>query len=115
MADDRTIPNVSIPLIQGGQDDPPKEYTIPVGLLKPVQGQQDDPIKKRTILLNGKMITSEDPLIIGQNFRNLINMRYGEGAPRTVAGMTKINTTVLTTYLKVRSAFHFRKNYESDK
>lgn len=72
------------------------------------------PAQKEIVALSGKLITAEDPLVVGKNFRTLINMRYGDAAPRTIAGMTKINTTALTTYLKVRSAFHFRKNYTSD-
>ncbi len=70
---------------------------------------------KTTVPLSGKLITAEDPLIVGKNFQTLTNMRYGDASPKTISGMTKINTTALTTYLKVRSAFHFRKNYQSDK
>ena len=73
------------------------------------------PWLKTMIPLSGKLITAEDPLIIGKNFKILTNMRYGDASPKTITGMTKINTTALTTYLKVRSAFHFRKNYQSDK
>lgn len=62
------------------------------------------------IPLNGKLMTAEDPVIIGTNFRSLKNMRYTNSGIRGIAGMTKINTTALTTYLKPRSIFHFTKD-----
>lgn len=59
--------------------------------------------------LDGKIILSSDPLIIGKNFRSLKNLRYTDSNPQGVGGMTKINTTALTTYLKIRNGFHYRK------
>ena len=92
------------------------EGTIPIVLrdMKPVEGGQDEPIKKRVIPLSGKLVTSENALVVGVNFRTLTNMRYGDGTPKAVAGMTKINTTAISTYTKVRNMFHFRKNYRND-
>jgi hypothetical protein len=37
-------------------------------------------------------------------------MRYTEANPETIGGMSKINTTALSTYLKVRSGIHYRKS-----
>jgi hypothetical protein len=68
----------------------------------------DERKKHISIPLNGKLITSE-PAAIGQNFRTLTNIRYTDTHLKAVAGMTKINTTAPATYLKARSAFHFRK------
>jgi hypothetical protein len=64
--------------------------------------------KLKTIPLSGKFTTAE-PATIGTNFSTLTNMRYTDTHPKSIAGNTKINTTALTTYLKARNAFHFRK------
>lgn len=61
--------------------------------------------------LNGKLITGEDPATIGNNFQTLKNFRYTNTYPKPVGGMTKINTTALTTYLKPRAGHHFKKTY----
>jgi hypothetical protein len=41
-------------------------------------------------------------------------MRYTEANPETIGGMSKINTTALSTYLKVRSGIHYRKNQPAE-
>lgn len=74
-----------------------------------VPGSESAPMMKKSVQLTGKLITAEDPLIIGQNFKTLTNMRYGDSSPKTIGGMTKINSTALTTYLKVRNAYHYLK------
>lgn len=66
-------------------------------------------LQHKEIPLTGKMTTAE-PAAIGLNFRTLKNLRYTDTHLRGVAGMTKINTSPLTTYLKTRSAFHFKKS-----
>mgnify|MGYP004417313302 CR=1 FL=1 len=63
----------------------------------------------KEIALNGKLRTADDPTTIGNDFQSLINMRYADNNPVGIGGMTKINTTALTTYLKMRSGFHFQK------
>ncbi len=65
----------------------------------------------RNLPLNGKLITSVDGSQLSEgDFQILKNMRYGELSPRSIAGMTKINTAVINaTYLKPRAGFHFRK------
>ncbi len=78
--------------------------------LQEIPAGQNEPVRKVIVPLDGKLITAADPATIGRNFRSLINMRYGNSNPRSVGGMTKINATALTTYLKVRGAIHFRKN-----
>jgi hypothetical protein len=89
--------------------------TMKIGMkgLQDLPDSQNEPFKKNVITLDGKLITSEDPLVIGKNnFRSIVNMRYGNASPKSVAGMTKINTTALSAYPIVRSAIHFRKNFE---
>ncbi|MFA5340611.1 MAG: hypothetical protein WC332_02425, partial [Clostridia bacterium] len=64
--------------------------------------------KYKTIPLTGKLMTA-DPATIGSNFQTLTNMRYTDTHPKSISGNTKINTTALSTYLKTRNAYHFRK------
>jgi hypothetical protein len=86
------------------------ELKVQSAELRPVQGLADEKLGKKVIPLSGKLITAEDPLVISSNFRTLTNMRYGEGAPKSIAGMTKINSSAMdATYKTVKSAFQFRK------
>lgn len=74
------------------------------------------PIRKaRKIELNfsGKLITASDPVTIGENFQSLINMDYGIRSPKSIAGMTKINTTALSDP-KIRSGIHLRKTQPAE-
>lgn len=49
------------------------------------------------------------------DFQTLTNMRYGEKTPRSVTGMTKINSeTIHATNIKTRSGFHFRKDQPAE-
>ena len=49
------------------------------------------------------------------DFQTLTNMRYGEKTPKSVTGMTKINSSVINaTYLKPRAGIHFRKDHPSE-
>ncbi len=68
----------------------------------------------KELALNGKLITSADPVTIGTNFQTYKNLRYGENAPEGILGMSKINPTVLSNYLKIRSGFHFRKEQPAE-
>lgn len=74
----------------------------------------DRPLIPFNIPLNGKLITSEDPAVIGTNFQTLINLRSTDTHPKGIGGMTKINTTPITTYIKPRSGIHFRKESPSE-
>ncbi len=59
--------------------------------------------------LSGKMITSTDPLAIGdQNYKTLTNLRYTDKNPRGVSGMTAINASA-TSYTNIVNGFHFKK------
>ena len=68
---------------------------------------------RKEIPLTGKLVTSEDPVVIGANFRELKNMRYTRTNPKGIGGHTKINSTALT-YPKVRSGIHFRKEQPAE-
>ena len=75
----------------------------------------DPRIKHKEIPLNGKYVTAE-PASIGPNFRTLTNLRYTDTHVKGVAGMTKINSAAVmdATYLKTRSAFHFKKSQPAE-
>lgn len=61
--------------------------------------------------LNGKLITSIDPVQgAGVNFQTLKNLRYTPNGIKGILGMSKINTTALSSYPKIRSGIHFRKD-----
>lgn len=74
-------------------------------------------------LNQSRLVLSKDPSIIGNNFQSLKNLRYTGSYPKGIGGMTPINTSApstggATTYPRVRSAIHFRKegdttDYES--
>jgi len=72
-----------------------------------------DKLNRKEIPLTGKLITNEDPAIIGVNFRQLTNMRYTRTNPKGIGGYSKINSTALA-YPKVRSGIHFRKEQPSE-
>jgi hypothetical protein len=73
----------------------------------PVFGQD---LKTKILPFNGKLIQSDDPTQIGTNFQTLQNLRYTDSHIKGVGGMTKINSTVLSSYPHVRNAHHFNKN-----
>ena len=104
-------PKAVLPPVQAVQNEPDADYTIPLVGLKELPALQDEPLRKLVVPLTGKLITAEDPVVVGQNFRTLINMRYGDKAPKSIGGMTKINSAnpMDATYLKSRNVHHFKK------
>lgn len=64
-------------------------------------------------LLKGRLITSQDPSVIGDNFQSLKNMRYTDTNPEGIGGMTPINSTALT-YSSMRNGYHFSKDQPSE-
>lgn len=107
---------IKLPDIKGGENEQPNNVNIQAVNLGNIQSQgiNDEPEGQLVIPLEGKMITSTDPSLIGLNYRSLKNMRYGNGRPEGILGMTKINTNVIdATYLKTRSAYHFHKEHPS--
>ena len=76
---------------------------------------QDKKTYKYEVPLDGKLITAEPPAKIGPNYQQLTNMRYTPKSIEGVGGMAKINTSVMNaTYLKTRSAIHFKKNQPAE-
>ena len=68
-------------------------------------------LKYADIPLSGRLRMAIDGTELEEgDFQVLKNMRYGEITPKSVTGMTKINSSVINaTYLKPRAGFHFRK------
>jgi hypothetical protein len=73
-------------------------------------------LKYVNIPLNGKLVTSMDGSSLAEgDFQVLKNMRYGDITPKSITGMTKINTLVINAdYLKPRAGFHFRKSQPAE-
>lgn len=89
------------------------ELTIPAVSIPPTDPIAGEPMRKKIIPLSGKLITAEDPLVIGENFRTLKNMRYTDSAIKSIGGMTKINSSIMNaTYFKARNAHQFKKPSE---
>jgi hypothetical protein len=60
--------------------------------------------------LNGKLRTDVDPMLVGEtNFQQLTNMCYTNDFPKSIKGMTKINTQPFN-YTSVDGGFHFVKD-----
>lgn len=60
----------------------------------------------------GKLINSVDGLLIGKNYKSLINLRYTDTNIRAVLGMTKINSTPITN-TGITNGYHYIKPGES--
>lgn len=100
---------VAIPSVQPFDNEQTLGIKLPIVSAAPIQPIDNEPLEKYIIPLDGQWIPAADASQIGKNFTTLTNMRYADGHPEGMLGMTKINSTALTTYLKVREAFHFRK------
>jgi len=83
--------------------------------------QKDNPLKPFQHGLTGRLIKSVDPAKLifasedgrsftSDNFTELKNMKYTDnGVIGVTGGMTKINTTALSSHPKIRNAFQFKK------
>ena len=88
---------------------------IPVAALNPeIQAAPNMEYEVKPIPLNGKWAPASNPALIGTNFKTLTNMRYVEGHPESIMGMTKINTSALVTNLKPKNAYYFSKELYTD-
>ena len=65
-------------------------------------------LEYKDIPLVGRLITSEDPSVIGENFQTLKNLRYKDIGLKGVKGMTKINTVAVANP-KITAGIHFKK------
>lgn len=107
---DITINQNWIPSLQPVENEQEDSFIIPAAELKPTQVVEDEQEQKAIVPFSGKLMTADDPVIIGKNFKTLTNMRYSEDSPKSISGMTKINTDVINaTYFKTRNAFQYRK------
>ena len=88
-----------------------------------VEKQIDKKLTPFQVGLTGKLITSTDPsrLILEENggtqidnFKSLKNIRYTDNGIRGITGMSKINTTALSTQLKSRTVHHFTKSQPAE-
>lgn len=110
------IPIAMAPPIQGTDNSKEAEIAVPVTLISPIKPIDSDPIKNKIIPLTGKLITSDDPIVIGQNFKSYINLRPTPTHPRAIGGMSKVNSANVmdATYLKTRSAYHLVKEQPAE-
>ena len=69
----------------------------------------DNPLRSKEIGLNGKLITSVNALTIDTNFQELKNLRYTDTGLRAISGMSKINSTAITTYTNLEGGFQYDK------
>lgn len=75
--------------------------------------KQGDQIYKE-ISLNGRLITSEDPTKISENFQTLTNMRYTDDGIKGIGGNTKANASAISTQIHIQNGFHFRKEQPAE-
>ena len=74
----------------------------------------DKPLKPKEMPLDGKLVTAVDPIMIGPNFQELKNMRYFDTNPRAIEGMSKVNSTALSSHPKISTGFHFKKEQPAE-
>ena len=88
-----------------------------------VEKQIDKKLTPFQVGLTGKLITSTDPsrLILEEdggtqidNFKSLKNIRYTDNGVRGISGMTKINTTALTSHPKIQAIHQFTKSQPAE-
>jgi len=72
----------------------------------------DRQLQSKEIPFTGKLVTSEDPAVIGVNFQQITNTRYTQTSIKGIGGHSKINSTAIPNP-KVRSGIHFDKADES--
>jgi len=70
--------------------------------------------KIKDIKLTGRLITSTDGVFIGEHFSEIKNIRYKNFGLEGVGGMSKINSTALSSHPKLLNGFHFKKDKPSE-
>lgn len=68
---------------------------------------------EKKIALNGRLKTNVKGIAIGENFKQYVNLRYGDEYPRGILGHSKINTNALDNP-KVRSIHQLRKEQPAE-
>jgi hypothetical protein len=72
---------------------------------------QDETFHKQQYNFDGAWLPDLDAAEIGpNNFATLQNMRYSEFHPEAVQGYSKVNTTALTTYTKIRNGIQLKSD-----
>lgn len=56
-----------------------------------------------------KLIATKDNTTVAEYFKSLKNTRYTDNGIKGISGMTKINTSALSTHPKIRNIFQFQK------
>ncbi|MFH1230616.1 MAG: hypothetical protein V1709_03880, partial [Planctomycetota bacterium] len=109
-----TFPVVDLEETRSNVEDE-KDIDIRVNIISsnPIKPIDNDPHKHKIIPLSGKLITSEDPVTIGQNFRTYKNLRPTSTHPKAIGGMAVVGT-LDATYMKGRSAYHLSKNQPAE-
>ena len=69
-------------------------------------------INTYSIPLTGKLVNSVDGMLIGKNYKSLVNLRYTDTNLRAVLGMTKINSTPVE-HTSIVNGYHYLKPDES--
>lgn len=73
------------------------------------------PYPKKIIPLTGKWIPANEGTDLGENFKELTNMRYTNTHPVGILGMTKVNSATMNdTYYRPRAAYHYMKSQPAE-
>ena len=82
--------------------------------IKPTEAP-DNPWKETINRFDGSWMPDIDGALIGaQNYQTLENLRYKDSGLEGVNGYSKVNTTALTTYTKIRTGHQLRTNKTQD-
>lgn len=75
----------------------------------PTTFAQETPIQYKQYIFKGALLKSTDPGLIGpENYQTLKNLEYTNDGLTITSGYSKINTTALTTYTKIRNGAQLR-------
>ncbi len=109
-------PIIIVPPVQPIDNDKGIDINTPSVISEPIKPIDNDAKKHKVLPLRGKLITSEDPVTIGANFKTYKNLRPTATHPRAIGGMSKVNSANVmdATYLKTRSAYHLIKDQPAE-
>lgn len=79
------------------------------------EGQGNVQRQQYNVNFTGKWDPTHDPLILEPgNFADIQNLRYRDQGLKAMSGYSKINSTALTTYLKIKNGYHFTKDQPAE-
>jgi hypothetical protein len=91
-----------------------EEILVPTANLK-IQEAPNNEWKDTQFKFDGAWLPDVDGALIGPtNYQTLENLRYKDSGLEGVNGYTKVNTTALTTYTKIRTGFQLRTDKTQD-